>query len=271
MSALNFNYNIRSALPSNPESPVSLGAKFVRTLDALSSIDPTVFSDWQVMDYPARDSLPLAAARSRIAAIIDNNVSRDDFGKPNGYRGYSAGAYTDRGGLSPRGMSLRIRAGGKNAGETNLMAGEYDMFPDAAVVTYPLFKAALLAINAIWPSAWTCAYAFRSDFVKVPVNYGDGVQGYRLESLPPVPSDPTFPYSPFHITWLAYLSAPLAADVKLPPEIKTERTPDGGLFMIAAEQRLEPTDPEHLRRARILADTMITRTGYRSARDSAAT
>jgi len=77
------------------------------------------------------------------------------------------------------------------------------MFPDPAIVTYPVFKAVLLAINAIWPPAWACAYAFRSDFVKVPVNYGDGVQGYRLESLPPVPSDPTFPYSPFHITWLA--------------------------------------------------------------------
>ena len=31
------------------------------------------------------------------------------------------------------------------------------------------------------------------------------------------------------------------------------------------------TDPEHLRRARILAQTMIARTGYRSARNSAAT
>ena len=119
MSTLNFNYNIRSDLPSNPESPASLGAKFVRTVDALSGIDPAVFSNWKVMDYPARDSLPLAAARSRIAAIIDNNVSRDDFAQPNPYRGYSAGAYTDRGSPSSRGMSLRIRAGGKNAGESD--------------------------------------------------------------------------------------------------------------------------------------------------------
>lgn len=127
------------------------------------------------------------------------------------------------------------------------------MFPDPAIVTYPVFKAALLAIDAIWPPAWACAYAFRSEFVKVPVSYGAGVQGYRLQRLPPVPSDPTFPYSPFHIPWLAYLSAHLAAGIELPAEIKTERTLDGGLLMIAAEERLEPTDPEHLRRARILA------------------
>lgn len=270
MSNLDFRYGIRSKLSAHPESPASIGAKLLNTLDALSRIDPIVFSNWQVMDYPAVDSLPLAMARPRIAAIVDNNVSRDDFGKPEPDEGYSAGAYTGHG-LSPRRMSLRINAGGTDAGETDLEAGEYNMFPDSAIVKYAVFKAALHAINAIWPPAWACAYAFRSDFIKVPEDYGAGVQGYRLQSLPPVPSDPTFPYSPFHITWLAYLSAPLAADVKLLPEIKTERTPDGGLLMIAAEQRLEPTDPEHLRRARILADTMIARTGYRSARASAAT
>jgi hypothetical protein len=47
-----------------------------------------------------------------------------------------------------------------------------------------------------------------------------------------------------------------------PPEIVTERTADGGLLMIATEDRLDPTDPEHLRRARIIAETMIARTGY---------
>lgn len=254
MTSLNFSYGVRSHLPSNPESPASIGAKFLNTLDVLSHIDPTVFANWQVMDFPGRRSLPLVAARPRIAAIVDNNVSRDDFRRPEPYGGYSAGAYTGHG-FSPRKMSLRIRTGGKNAGETDLQAGEYDMFPDPAIVTYPVFKAVLLAINAIWPPAWACAYAFRLDYDKAPL----------------LPGAALFPYSRFHIPWLAYLSAPLAAGLELPPEITTERTPDGGLLMIAADERLEPTDPEHLRRASILAQIMITRTGYRSARDSAAT
>jgi hypothetical protein len=38
-----------------------------------------------------------------------------------------------------------------------------------------------------------------------------------------------------------------------------ERTPDGGLLMSAATERLDPTNPEHVRRARILADTMIAK------------
>jgi hypothetical protein len=254
MRSLNFSYGIRSDLPSNPESPASIGAKFLNTLDALSRIDPTIFANWQVMDFPGRRSLPLAAVRSRIVAIVDNNASRDDFGQPEPYRGYSAGAYTGHG-LGPRRMSLRIRTGGKNAGETDLQAGEHDMFPDPAIVTYPVFKAVLLAIKAIWPPAWACAYAFRLDYDKAPL----------------FPGAALFPYSCFHIPWLAFLSAPLAAGIELPPEIKRERTPDGGLLMIAADERLEPTDPEQLRRASIVAQIMITRTGYRSARDSAAT
>jgi hypothetical protein len=248
MRSLNFSYCIRSDLPSNPESPASLGAKFARTLDALSSIDLTIFPNWEVMDFLARNSLPLAAARPRIAAIVDNNISRDDFGQPEPYRGYSVGAYTGHG-LGPRRMSLRIRSGGRNAGETDLQAGEPDMFPDPAIVTSPVFKAVLLAINAIWPPAWACAYAFRMGYDKVPL----------------IPGAALFPYSRFHIPWLAYLSAPLAAGIELPPEIETERTPGGGLLIIATDERLEPTNPEHLRRARILADTMIARAGHRSS------
>jgi len=83
-----------------------------------------------------------------------------------------------------------------------------------------------------------------------------------LERLPLIPSEPTFPASVFHVPWFAYLSAPLAAGLDLPAEILTERTSDGGLLMIAAEERLDPANPEHLHRARILAETLIARTGY---------
>ena len=79
-----------------------------------------------------------------------------------------------------------------------------------------------------------------------------------------IPTEPTFPESIFHIPWFAYLSAPLASCVKLPPEIQTERTVDGGLLMIAAEERLDLDIPEQVRRARILAETLIVRTQHAS-------
>lgn len=55
----------------------------------------------------------------------------------------------------------------------------------------------------------------------------------------------------------------LTTGLKLAPEILTERTPDGGLLMSATTDRLDPTNPEHIRRARILAETLIACTGYR--------
>lgn len=65
----------------------------------------------------------------------------------------------------------------------------------------------------------------------------------------------------------AYLSEPLAAgSVVRPSDLITERMPDGGLLMTATEERLDPSDPEHLGRARILAETVIARTKLSSSR-----
>jgi hypothetical protein len=89
------------------------------------------------------------------------------------------------------------------------------------------------------------------------MNEGAGVQAFRIESVRQVPSDSSFPKSVFQIPWLGYLSAPLTAGLKLSPEILAERTADGGLLMSATTERLDPANPEHLRRARILAETMI--------------
>jgi hypothetical protein len=117
------------------------------------------------------------------------------------------------------------------------------VLPDRALVTYPLFKAALLAINAIWPTNRAYAYAYRTDYDKAPLS----------------PGAELFPSSGFHIPWLGYLSAPLAAGLELPAEILTETTPDDGLLMTATEERLDPTVPEHWRRARIIGEAMIAR------------
>ena len=61
----------------------------------------------------------------------------------------------------------------------------------------------------------------------------------------------------FHMAWMPYLSAPLAKGLVPPPELIAEPTPGGGLLLVAAEERLDPTDPEHLRRSRMLAEIMI--------------
>jgi hypothetical protein len=251
-----FSYAIHSRLPKNPESPASVGTKFVRTLDALTNIDPSVFKNWEVMDLPARDSAPLAAVRSNIGPVVEKNVSRDQLGTPEPHYGYHAVAYT--GNVSkPRYVSLRITAGGTRNGEIWLDAGYLRVAADPDIVTYPIFRSALLAISTFWPAPWAYAYVRRVGHVAVPIEVGpDGVQAFRIESPRQVPTDPAFPKE-FHIPWLTHLSAKLAADLMLVPEILTERTPDGGLLMTATEDRIDPDNPEHLRRARIIAETMI--------------
>lgn len=248
MNQIAFNYSIRSGLPFDSENSASIGAKFVDTLEALTRIDSTIFTNWEITDIPAMMSQPLASARLRIADIIENNVSRDDFREPNPDYGYSAVAFSDNV-VSPRRVYLRIHTGGKFERTTCLETGDWKVLPDPAIVTYPIFRNALLTINAIWPPLWACAYAFRVDYFEIPL----------------APGAPLFPYSRFHIPWIGYLPAsPTKPFVLPPPEIMTERTPDGGLLMIATQDRLNPTNPEHLRRARIIAETMIAGTGYTS-------
>jgi hypothetical protein len=107
-----FDYSIRSMPRVQAESGETLGAKFLHSLDALNHIDPTIFANWEVMNFPAHASLSLAAARPRIGAIVEANVTRDDEGQPSVYYGYSCVAFTDNATKS-RNVTLRIKAGGK--------------------------------------------------------------------------------------------------------------------------------------------------------------
>ncbi len=261
MNEVAFQYSIRTHPARNAGSPESIGDKFIHTLDALSQVDLSVFTNWEVIDLPAKSSLPLAAARSRIGAMVANNVVRDQASEPDPHYGYNAMSFTrvdDR----SRGIHLWINGGGRHDGQVWLQTGAPKFPVDLSIVTFPIFKGALLALVANWQLPWISAHAFRSNYAMAPV---DGGAGYMLESRAMLPREPTFPSSPFHIPWIGYLSAALSAGVKLSAEIETERTPDGGLLLITTEDRLDPANPEHLRRARIIAETMIACTEYQPA------
>src|SRR5690349_15067132 len=83
-----FFFGIFYGLPARRETPAVIGAKLLETLDVLSRIDP-LFADWVVPDNPTMTYLPLAVARARIAAIVENNVVRDSYGEPEPESGYS--------------------------------------------------------------------------------------------------------------------------------------------------------------------------------------
>jgi hypothetical protein len=257
-----YSYIIRSSWEGRVESPAAIGRKFVKTLDALSGVDP-ILASWKIARAFDLSLYPLDEARSHIASLIEDWVSRNDFKEPSPDYGYHAKALAGEFG-DARSVNFNLDAGGQYNSSTALRFGFFfDVPPDLSIVTYPLCKAALLAINAVWQAPWACAQAFGSAPVMTPVDIG-GVQGTRIDSVAPLSGDPTFPNSIFHIPWIAYLSAEFTTGVKLPPEVLTERTRDGGLLMTATKERLDPNDPEHARRARILAETMIKQTGHSS-------
>ena len=53
-----FRFTIYAKLPQRKESPAEIGAKFLNAVDALTRIDH-LFADWEVLDLPAMQSLPL--------------------------------------------------------------------------------------------------------------------------------------------------------------------------------------------------------------------
>ena len=259
-----FRYSIRTRLAKNESTPGSIGDRLVRTLDALSASDPSVFANWHVIDLPAASAVQLATARWHIGAMIEKNVVRDQRGEPDPYCGYDAMAYTYVDDVS-RLIHLWINTGGERDGHVWLQTGTPMIPVDLSIITFPVFKAALLALVANWSLPWISAHAFRSISAMVPVHGG---AGYMLESRPMLPQEPAYPRSPFEITWIGYLSADLAEGVKLTSEIETERTADGGLLMIATKDRLDPGNSIHLRRARIIAETMIVCTGWKPDDDA---
>jgi len=239
-----FHYGLRSYWRSRPEAPSALGARFIDTLDALSRIDPVLFANWQLTDFQAMAQVPLEEARMRMASLVESNVSQGSDRSPDPESGYCpiarAGEFRH-----PASVMFKADAGGKYTNETVLQLAEYEVAPDLAVVRYPLFRAALLVINANWQPAWACAYAFRLGYNQKPLHPGAAL----------------FPYSIFHIPWIGYLSPPLAAGLQVAPELSSERTPDGGILITATDERLDPANPEHLRDARVIAEIMMACTG----------
>jgi hypothetical protein len=124
--------------------------------------------------------------------IGENGVVHDDYGEaPND--GHSACATA--GARGPRYVTFSANTFRQFF---NLSFGEHEIATDLSIVTYPLFRAALLAINSTLGAQWSYAHAVRKDMIEVPWDLAPGVPAFRIESAPPVPIDPTFPKSAFH-------------------------------------------------------------------------
>jgi hypothetical protein len=156
-----FRFSIYYEVPRRGETPAVIGAKFLRTLDALSRIDP-LLATWKVLDRPTLASLPLVDAGPRIAAIVENFVVLDDAGQPEPESGYTAIGVTDSV-IPSRIVTFSVYGGGLVRDEMMLHVGDILYPTDPLIVKYSLFRGALLATSAIWQPTWACVAATSPD------------------------------------------------------------------------------------------------------------
>jgi hypothetical protein len=250
------DYLIRAVWLPDGEDTATIGLNALRTLEDLERIDP-VFSRWSFSDptIPPEDAtyesrIPMTQARGRIKSLVESGVRRNDYGEPTpkqGYRLSASNSVRENDREPPQRTHFGVIAGSQSVLSNSLKftTGTYFDAADPAITTYPIYRQALEVLASNWPCPWACAYGFNTHYFERSVARG----------VPPVP------YSMFHMAWIAYISAPLAASIKPPTELVTERTPGGGLILSAVRERLDPTNPDHMRRCRLLVDLMRTRVG----------
>jgi hypothetical protein len=240
-------YDINSEWPGKSEPAQVVGSKFLRTLDALEKIEPA-FRDWESSDQlGGSDPYSIKSVRSRISDWVSAHPPSTEESAPwesgVGCWVYAVSHSEPCPGPSRQAV-FHVRAGSIFRNDNHFEVGSSFRPPDLALVTFPLYKAALLTMISLWPAPWACARC--------------SIWG---EDPPTLPGEPPFPYSGFQMPWIAYLDADRARTANIPSTVATERTPDDGLLMIASQTRFDPTNSEHMRASRLIAQTMIAHAG----------
>lgn len=244
-------YGIDAAWAGRVESAESVGAKFFRVLAALQALEPS-FRDWISSDeLSGHNEYLIEPLRSNIGAWVRAHIARDEDEPPDPRNGYwlvgvSGGVPLPGSSAGPtsRRASFYVRAGSAFRNYSHFEIGSEFHPPDISIVTYPLYEAALLAMISAWPAP--------------SANASCAIWG---EAPPTLPGEPAFPYSGHQMPWISYLCAERAATLDVPAGVRTERTPDGGLLMIAAETRFDPANVEHMRPSRLIAQIMMRYAG----------
>jgi hypothetical protein len=235
------SFTIYSQWSWREETPGELGERMLRNLDALAAISP-LFRDWTFLDL-FRNGLemteeniqeflfPLDEVRSRMTQMVERGVGKDDDWQPEPSGGYSMVAYCGED-LSSPAVTLSICGGGtvpSRQREATFETSER-VAADPAIIAYPVFKAVFLSLVESWDVDW--ARAFSSD-----------LRPHWKETY----------LQRFDLTWMTYLSAPFASRIVPPKDTLVERTKDGGLLLIAAEETFDASNPNHMAAAQSIA------------------
>ena len=237
-------YEVWARWWSAKESPTALGPRFIETLDELSHVAP-VMNNWEVWNGRA-SFLTLPKARLDMAKLVANGVRRGDDRRPDPDDGYSMvalGAEVERELRTSRSVDVSVSAGSIRTNEASIGFGGTTGAQDLELMTYPLFRGAVEVLASTWPCPWVEAYAYTPNFPPLE------------PATLPLHVDrrgPPQPREEYHFPWILYLSAPFARGLKPSKDLLCEPTPGGGIMLSAVTGRLDPTDPEHVRRSRLL-------------------
>jgi hypothetical protein len=231
---------------NKPETSDEVAGKFLRTLDKFQALEPSFKDRYSNDDISGEDLYPLAPLRPEMATWVAAHAARDDYVQDAsmGYALYTNSGFEPHPAPSAKRAFFGLVGGSEFVNHYSFEVGSHVAPPDPSFVTFPLYKAVLLTLISIWPAPWAHAQC--------------AIWG---QDPPALPGEPPFPYSGYQMPWISYLCAERAAKVVVPREVAIEHTPDGGLLMIATEERFDPTNVDHMRPSRLMAEIMIEHGG----------
>jgi Immunity protein 52 len=183
--------------------------------------------------------LPLAKVRERMTEVVEYGVRRGDLDEPEPFGGYSIKAGNSAGEPSYLAM-IDAHGGGKVDPRVGYRSVEFrtgdnpEVIPP--IVTCPIFKAILKVIVSAWEVGYAQAYS------EALIKHLMKRSKHSRQSL--------------DLAWMTYVCPEMARKVAPPHDVLVERLDNGGLLMIATEEKFDVANPEHLAAAQSIVDSL---------------
>jgi len=216
-------YEILARWDARIETPEMLAARFIQLIDRLAPLHP-FFSDWIWVSMKGEPTM-FESRRPRLVQAVTDNVTRDDWDEADPDDGYFAGVVNTYAEATPKSLSVGASGGSKvNANRAYIRTGR-GAEPDPSVVTYEVFKSALLALAEIYDVDWCMAF---------PDDIRDLWPRAGLNLL----------------AWMWYIRPEWVPLITPPKTAIVEHRPNGALFISATTDTFITANPAHLAVAR---------------------
>jgi len=213
------NFSIFVSWPPRAESVDRVWSRLTESVEALEPINPDC-RDWKIRDAATelKDKWGAELAREPEARPIQTPV------------GFMIYAGTDD--ASPSDGPCLVASNCVRVSLPGMYGAIYRTAPgdssDPAKISYPVFRAIMLELVPIWDATYALAHTTNLSALSA-----------RKAAV-------------FDLSWITYLSPTLAKKVAAPPDVPTETTPVGGLFLAATTDLFDANNPQHVENARAI-------------------